>query len=419
MEENRIVAEEAAAQNPPEQAAAAAPHEEDGRLTAADMKKIASLLVLAALLVLALTHMDAIVGAIKAFVGMISPFLLGGALAFVLNVLMRPIEKGIFGGPKARASKRLRAMARPVSMILSLLIVAVLLALFGLVLVPQLTETVNNVVTSAQKFFPKAEEWLVTTFEDNPQLQDWINDLELDWRELGEKITAAVQSGVGTVVTSGVNAVVSLVNGLVNLFIGIIFACYILAQKEKLSSQIRRLLTALLPDKTAEAICRVATMSQVTFSNFVRGQCLEAVILGLMFVVAMSICGMPYVLLAGVVITVTALIPIFGAFIGCVVVALLILMTNPMQAVFFVVLFLILQQLEGNLIYPHVVGNSVGLPSIWVLVAFTIGGSLMGIVGMLIFIPLASVAYALLREWVNKRNAQKAAQTPVQEPTQE
>ena len=148
---------------------------------------------------------------------------------------------------------------------------------------------------------------------------------------------------------------------------------------------------------------KVASLSYKTFSNFVTGQCLEAVILGTMFFVVMSILKFPYAMLVGVVIACTALIPIFGAFIGCVVGAFLILVVNPMRAVAFVILFLILQQIEGNLIYPHVVGNSVGLPSIWVLMAVTVGGNLMGVVGMLVFIPLTSIIYALFRQTVHRR----------------
>ena len=184
----------------------------------------------------------------------------------------------------------------------------------------------------------------------------------------------------------------TVISSLVNFFIGFVFACYILLQKEKLSVQIRKVLYAFLPQKAVRQTMKVASLSYRTFANFVTGQCLEAVILGTMFFVIMSIFRFPYALLVGVVIAFTALIPIFGAFIGCVVGAFLNLVVNPMQALGFIILFLVLQQIEGNLIYPHVVGSSVGLPSIWVLVAVTIGGSLMGVVGMLVFIPLSSVA---------------------------
>ena len=167
------------------------------------------------------------------------------------------------------------------------------------------------------------------------------------------------------------------------------------------------MLYALLPPDGADRALEILRLANRTFSSFLSGQCLEAVILGTLFVVAMTVCRMPYALLVGVLIALTALIPIVGAFIGCGVGALLIAITDPWKALAFVVLFLVLQQIEGNLIYPHVVGSSVGLPSIWVLAAVTLGGKLMGVAGMLFFIPLCSVLYALFRDFVKARLAKK------------
>ena len=216
-----------------------------------------------------------------------------------------------------------------------------------------------------------------------------------------------LKNGAGNVLGTTFSVAMTLINSVMNFVIGFVFACYILLQKEKLSVQIRKVLYAFLPGKAVRQILKVASLSYRTFSNFVTGQCVEAVILGSMFVVAMTVFRLPYALLVGVVIAFTALIPIFGAFIGCVIGAFLIFMVNPVQALGFVVLFLVLQQIEGNLIYPHVVGGSVGLPSIWVLAAVSIGGSLMGVVGMLIFIPIVSVVYALFREVVYLKLKQK------------
>lgn len=192
----------------------------------------------------------------------------------------------------------------------------------------------------------------------------------------------------------------SIINGVTTFFIAFVFACYILLQKEKLNVQVRKVLYAFIPRGRAEAALEVFSLTYSTFSSFLTGQCLEAIILGTMFVIAMTLFQMPYALLVGVVISFTALIPIFGAFIGCAIGAFLIFMVDPIKALGFIVLFLVLQQIEGNFIYPHVVGNSVGLPSIWVLAAVSLGGSLMGVVGMLIFIPIVSVVYALFREIV-------------------
>ena len=200
-----------------------------------------------------------------------------------------------------------------------------------------------------------------------------------------------------------------VVSGVSTFVIALIFSFYILLQKEKLGRQGRQVLYALLPERRADRTLEILRLSSRTFSSFLSGQCLEACILGTLFVAAMTIFRMPYALLVGVLIAFTALIPIFGAFVGLGIGAFLMLMVNPMDALIFTITFFVLQQIEGNLIYPHVVGGSVGLPSIWVLVAVTVGGSMMGVVGMLLFIPLCSVLYALLREAVHGRLAQKKA----------
>lgn len=205
------------------------------------------------------------------------------------------------------------------------------------------------------------------------------------------------------------SAAVSIVNGVSTFAIGFIFAIYILFQKEVLGRQLCSLMNAFLPEPVVERTLYIAALAERTFSSFLTGQCVEAVILGVMFFVALSILRLPYALLVGVLIAFTALIPIFGAFVGLGIGAFLMLMVNPMDALIFTITFFVLQQIEGNLIYPHVVGGSVGLPSIWVLVAVTVGGSMMGVVGMLLFIPLCSVLYALLREAVHGRLAQKKA----------
>ena len=199
----------------------------------------------------------------------------------------------------------------------------------------------------------------------------------------------------------------TVVNGLSAFLIGFIFALYILLQKETLNRQIKKLLRAFLPDSAVERVLGVARLTERTFSSFLTGQCVEAVILGTMFFITLTVLRLPYALLIGVLIAFTALIPIFGAFIGMGVGVFLMLMEAPADALIFIITFFVLQQIEGNLIYPHVVGGSVGLPSIWVLAAVSVGGSMMGVVGMLIFIPLCSVFYALLREGVNSRLQRK------------
>lgn len=219
------------------------------------------------------------------------------------------------------------------------------------------------------------------------------------------------------------SAVGSLVSGFATFFIAFSFACYVLFQKEKLHVQIRKIFFAFIPKQKATMFLDICSLTYRTFANFLTGQCVEAVILGSMFVITLSILKMPYALLIGVLIAFTALIPVFGAFIGCVMGCFLIFMVSAKQAILFIVVFLVLQQIEGNLIYPHVVGGSVGLPSIWVLAAVTIGGNLMGIVGMLVFIPLVSVLYTIFREFVysrlKKQHIKSVTKTKVEEYTTE
>ena len=254
---------------------------------------------------------------------------------------------------------------------------------------------------------PDAQRFLEDLFTNNTEISKWLSDLNLDVDKLMDSAMSFFQNGAGNVLNSTMSAIGSIVSGVTTFVIAFVFACYVLLQKEKLRVQVTKVMYAFLPEKRVEWCLEVCSLTAKSFSSFLTGQCVEALILGMMFFIVMSILNMPYILLVAVLIAFTALIPIFGAFIGCVVGAFLILMVDPLQALVFVIMFLILQQIEGNMIYPKVVGKSVGLPSIWVLAAVTIGGNLMGIVGMLIFIPIVSVVYTLFRASVYKRLRKK------------
>ena len=247
-------------------------------------------------------------------------------------------------------------------------------------------------------------------FAANPELLAQISNFEMmqiNWKEAINTAVNFLKSGMGNMLTSTFSVASSIISSVINFFISFIFSIYILVQKEKLGDQCTRLLKAYSSPKVLEWVVKVSKLLYQNFSHFITGQCTEALILGAMFVVTMTIFQFDYAVMIGILIAFMALIPIVGAFIGCFIGAFLILVDDPIKAVWFLVLFIILQQIEGNLIYPHVVGNSVGLPSIWVLAAVTIGGSLMGVLGMLIFIPLLSTVYMLLREDVNNRNTPK------------
>lgn len=369
-------------------------------LTQDTVKKIRGLIVFAVAVVVVGVNYRSVLAVFVKLLGMLAPFLLGGAIAFVLNVPMRFIEKQIRPGKPCK-------WRRAASLTLALLAVTGILGVVMVLVVPEVFVTLKGLQSSVPVFLANVQAQLEHFFAGNPDIGIYINSMEVNWEQLMQQIVAFLSDGAGTVLSTTFSAAVSIVNGVTCFGIGLIFSIYILLQKEGLARQTRKLLRAFLPAKTAAQIVEVAALTEHTFSNFLTGQCVEAVILGSMFFVTLTILRMPYALLIGVLIAFTALIPIFGAFIGCVIGAFLILIVNPVQALVFVGVFLVLQQIEGNLIYPHVVGNSVGLPSIWVLVAVTLGGSMMGILGMLIFIPLVSVLYSLLRNEVNARIAKK------------
>lgn len=364
------------------------------------VKRIKGLIVFAALVVACLWKYDVVVSVLAFIFHVIFPFVLGGVIAFILNVPMNFIQRHLFAPERVERHKIQKKIARPVSMLIVIFGVFGIVALVMFVLIPQLGDTFSNLGSSIQAFIPKVQEWAEKLFHDNKEIMTWVNSLKFDWNKIMGAGIDFFKNGAGSVLDSTITAAKSIVSGITTFFIAFVFAVYILLQKEKLGIQAKKVLFAFVRKGRAEAAMEVLSLTYNTFSSFLTGQCLEAIILGSMFVVTMTLFKLPYALLVGIVIAFTALIPIFGAFIGCAVGAFLIFMVDPFKALIFVILFLILQQIEGNLIYPHVVGNSVGLPSIWVLAAVSIGGSLMGIVGMLIFIPIISVVYALFREIV-------------------
>ena len=391
-------------------------------LSKMSIKKIRELIVFTALLVVALWKFDVVLGVLKTIWDIIFPFVLGGAIAFLTNVPMSFLEKKIFENVKKK-NKIVRKLKRPISLILTIVLVVGVIALVMFGVIPQLTRTMGTLVTSINDFIPQMQSWIGEFFHNNQEIMNLVDQIEFDPDQAIKWGISLLGNGAGNMMNTTMSAVGSIVSGVATFFIAFSFACYILFQKEKLHIQIRKVFFAFLPRQKADAFLKVCSLTYRTFANFLAGQCLEAVILGSMFVVTLSILRMPYALLIGILIAFTALIPIFGAFIGCAVGSFLIFMVNPQQAILFVIVFLVLQQIEGNLIYPHVVGESVGLPSIWVLAAVTIGGNLMGIVGMLVFIPLLSVLYTIFREFVylrlKKKHIKQVTKTEIEEYTAE
>lgn len=331
---------------------------------------------------------------------LIAPFVVGGAIAFVFNVPMRAFERQLMDFKKL-------STRRTLAILLTLATLALIVAFVVLLLIPQIGMTVDSIVDRLPDFVKREAANLMAFLDANPQIRDWVleyTELEsIDWASLVEKVVSFVGNSISTIFGRAFTAIGSVTNGVVNGFLSIAFAFYSLSRKEILARQGRLLVYSLLPEHICDEIIRILRLTNSTFSNFISGQCLEACILGLLFAVTMAILKLPYIALVSVIISVTALIPLVGAFIGCVLGALFILVESPVQALTFVVVFLVLQQIEGNLIYPRVVGTSIGLPGMWVLVALSVGGELMGVGGMLIMIPLTSVAYTLLREFTQKQ----------------
>ena len=335
---------------------------------------------------------------------LITPFVLGAAIAFVFNVPMRAIENQLDGIHKV-------GVRRTLSILLTLFALVLVIMFVVELLVPQIKVTVDALTDKIPAFVERTANSLMLWLEENPDLKAWVyetTNLEnMDWANLLKNALSFLSERVSTWMGSAVNVIGNVTSGIFNTVIGLVFALYCLAQKDNLGRQGRSILYALLPEKTTDEIIRILRLTNVTFSNFISGQGLEAVILGALFAVGMAIFRMPYIPLVSVTIAVTAFIPYVGAFIGCAIGAFFILVNDPLQALSFIALFLVLQQLENNLIYPRVVGTSIGLPGMWVLVAVTVGGELMGIGGMLLMIPLASVLYTLLGEFTHKRLAER------------
>ena len=337
---------------------------------------------------------------LSGLLNVLSPFILGAAIAFIMNVPMRALERQLTFIHKD-------GLRRTAAIILTFVVLVLVITGVILLLVPQITETIQSLIPKLTEFFQRMEKLVLAFLNDNPELLQWVSSTtglqSIDWSGLIQKVASMLKDSVSMIATGAYSAVGGVASAIVDLVIGLVFSLYCLARKEILARQGRRILYAFLPERFCDESIRVMRLTNSTFSNFISGQCLEALILGCLFAVAMAILKLPYIPLISVLIAVTALVPIVGAFVGCFLGAFFILVNDPLQALIFVAMFLVLQQIEGNLIYPKVVGTSIGLPGMWVLVSVTIGGDLMGIAGMLVMIPISSVLYTLLREFTTKR----------------
>lgn len=342
------------------------------------------------------------VAALNNLIAVTMPLLQGMVIAYVLNLPMQAIEKQLLQRSRGKIRPNGR---RAISLCATLLLAVGLIVAVLLLVIPQVVTSLTDLSNNLPTLLARAQAWTSQLAVTYPALADLVGSFDITYADLVNWALNVVQGSGAGWFNSTVNLVASVFGGLVSIVISLIFAIYLLISKERLQSQLLRLMDAALPQKINKPTWKFFSLAHLIFSKFFAGQFIEAMILGGIFLVILLVLGFPYALLISVLIAFTALIPMAGAYIALVVGAFLILLINPWQALAFVIIFLIVQQLENNLIYPRVVGGSIGLPAIWVLAAVVIGGGLFGIFGMILFIPLTSVFYSLLRDWVNTKKA--------------
>ena len=355
------------------------------------------LIVIGVLLMSALLNFSEVLGVFNLMIGLFMPLLVGGAIAFIMNVPMSFFERQIDRLSGGRRNRFLEKIKSPLCIIITFAIFVGAIYFIGNVIFPNLVESVKSIAAVVQQSYPG---WITALDEkgiNTDLLEKYFPEIDT------AKIVDTLKSSASTILSTAGQAATSVFSVMTNFVLGLIFALYILAAKKKLGRQARQMAYAYLSKSRADNVCEIASLAYRTFANFLSGQCLEAVILGCMFFVVLFIGNFPYAATIAVVIGSMALIPYVGAFMGLFVGCLLIAVVSLKQMFWFIIVFLIVQQVEGQIIYPRVVGGSVGLPAIWTLFAVIVGGNISGILGMVIFIPIFSVIYALLRRNVYKR----------------
>lgn len=363
-------------------------------------KKIVKYIVLIAVMVLVVLRFDTLLGFVGKLWSIATPLVLGAVMAYILNIIMKKLEQFFF--PKSK-QKIVTSIRRPVCIVLSILLIVLVVFLIIRLVVPELVETIRLIGQWIPVGLQKGQEILLENSDQIPELEKWIASFEFDWESTVQKVIQYLTTGVGGLLGSTLTLVGTIGGGVTNFVIGLIFAIYILASKEKLQNQIARTAKAYSKPELLKKTEKVLKVADETFSSFIVGQCTEAVILGVLCIIGMKLFGFPYAPMVGTFIGATALIPVVGAYIGGAVGFIMILTVSPVKAAFFLLFLVVLQQLEGNIIYPRVVGSSIGLPGMWVLASVTVGAGLGGIIGMLLGVPLAATAYKLLKIDVRQR----------------
>lgn len=364
-----------------------------------DIKKWFKIISFALIGLLIVNNFHIVTGFIGKFFDIISPFVVGAALAFILNIPMKFFESKFSKITFKKGKKLNKNLVRLISLLFAIVVIGFIIALIVNLILPEIINVIKLLIENSPKYMTEIKNFALDVTTNMPDLRDSIKNININ----NEKMQEQIKTIAASVLTFSVSFAGNLVGSIVDAVVSLVFSIYILTGKDKLKEQSKRFLHAYFNKEKAESIIEFGRTARRIFKNFITGQCLEAIILGSLSIIGMLILDIPYAVPIGVLIGVTALIPIVGAFIGVAIGAILILSVEPLKVITFIIFILILQQIEGNLIYPKVVGDSVGLPGIWVLVAVAVGGDLFGLVGMLLGLPTASVLYTVVKDNVNKR----------------
>ena len=352
---------------------------------------------------MALQNFTTVWGVISKALSYFTPFAIGAFIALIANVLLVPVEHKLFSKWENSRSKLLRKLKRPLSLIIMCLIVIGILALIIFIIAPEIKNTALLIAKNFPTWWNECYEAIINLFDKYNISAERFRELNIDWDKLSAHVVEFIKNRSSHILDTTVSLTASFITGIFNFILGVVFSFYVLLQKENLAQQAKKLMLALFSQKRVDDMIEVGQVSAKVFSNFIRGQVTEACIIGILCFIGMKIFHMPYAPMISVLIGVTALIPVFGAFLGTAVGAFLIVMVDPMKAFGFIVFIIVLQQLEGDLIYPKVVGSSVGLPGIWVLVAATVGGSAGGILGLFLSVPISAALYSLASIYITRK----------------
>lgn len=345
-------------------------------------------------------NLDTVWNVVVTIIDLIKPFIIGICIAFVLNIPMKFFEEKVVG----KLTKEKSKLKRPLSLIITIVVLVGLIIGLMTFVIPQLAESCSTLVKNVPEYVDSLEKFMNKNINSKELLSsDVIEEVYSKILSMGQNIIKIIGQVAGTIVSHALDITVGVTSTIINIVMAFIVSIYILLSKEKLSNQIKKILYAYMKKENVIKFLKVSKIANIKFTNFVRSQVIEACILGVLCFIGMKICSMPYALLISTIIGVTALVPIFGAFVGAILSAFIVLMVSPIKVILFAIIFVVIQQIEGNLIYPFVVGNSIGLSALWVLFAITVGGNAFGVVGMLIGVPLFGVLYTLISITTNKR----------------